>query len=158
MRDDWRYKALNNSSHMVLLGSVTAVLWTACWNNTRLIFPYGTSFIHCTRDCFTHNDIIFHHVPLGWSWTAGLNHHRNIRQLSFTAAICDRREGRWSHRKSLKVKSLLCPGPYCANPEQRDFNEFLKIIVLWYLYQQLWEPPSSPVPSGIKSRIWAQNE
>lgn len=91
-------KALNNS-HIVtshgVLGSETLCPLNSLLKKQEAYFSiWGIFYTPKTRDsdCFTHNDIISHHVPLGWSCTAGPNQHRNFGQPSFTAAPSERRE------------------------------------------------------------------
>jgi len=87
-------EALNNSLHGVTwISNTRPSEQLVKKKNRRLISPYGASFIQSKREIrFTHNDIISHHVPLGWSCTAGPSQHRNISQPSFTAAPSERRE------------------------------------------------------------------
>lgn len=151
----------HNSLHMVLLESVTLGPLNSLLKKQEAYFSIcGILYTPWARDsdCFTHNDIISHHVPLGWSlhcWPQSAEKHRPT--FIHCSSIWEKREDRWSHRKSLKAKRLLCPGPYCANPKQSDFNEFLRLKFFDTPIGSFdWESPSSRVPREMKFRIWAQ--
>lgn len=135
--EDWRYKTLNNSFHMVLLGSVTAVLWTACWNNRRLRLFYSQ----------------WHHLS---SCSSGLELHcwpQSPQEHSPTFIYCSyiwEERGQMMSQKVLKVKRLLCPGPYCANPKQRDINEFLRL--------KFFDTPISSFEIPPNSLVWVESD